>query len=278
MEKGTYVTYNETLHQRLSRLPSGVAFGLRSVGSIELDPDDSTPERVLDFVHVVWTVEGAGWACIDDAEYEFPPEHTAAFLPGATHCLRAGEQAWRYRWITLDGPAAVLVVSGLGLDTTPAFSGPCPHALFDELAQAVQAIGADSEKRATVPAYRLLVEAASSRAHRADSAQQSDWVSSIQRLIEENAEDPDVGIRQIAEIAGIDRTTLAYRFRKATGVAPKEYLTALRLQRAMTLLRTSNASVAAVAEQCGFSCANYFIKAFAKRVGTTPHRFRRQAV
>jgi len=44
------------------------------------------------------------------------------------------------------------------------------------------------------------------------------------------------------------------------------------------LLRTTNTSVAAIAGQCGFSCANYFIKAFAKRVGTTPLRYRRQAV
>ena len=46
----------------------------------------------------------------------------------------------------------------------------------------------------------------------------------------------------------------------------------------MALLRTTDASVADVASQCGFSCANYFIKAFAKRVGTTPLRYRRRAV
>ena len=185
----------------------------------------------------------------------------------------------RYRWLTLDGPAAVLVVTGLGLDRVPGRSGPCPHGLFDELAEAIRAVGPEAERRATVPAYRLLVEAACSRACRdAGSAPGSEWVASIQRLIEENADDPAIGIRQLAEIAGVDRTTLAARFRQATGVAPKEYLTALRLQRATTLLRTTDASVATVAAQCGFSCANYFIKAFAKRIGTTPLRFRRQAV
>jgi AraC-like DNA-binding protein len=172
----------------------------------------------------------------------------------------------------------VLIVAGLGLGPTPAFSGPCPHALFEELEQAVQALGAEVEKRATVPAYRLLVEAACRRARRAESAPAAAWASAIQRLIEENVDDPEVGVRQIAEMAGLDRTTLAYRFRKATGVAPKEYLTALRLQRAMTLLRTTDLRVTDVAERCGFACANYFIKAFAKRVGTTPLRFRRRAV
>jgi len=272
------VEHHETFYLRPSRRPGGVAFGLRSAGSIELAPGERTPERVLDFVQVVWTVAGTGRACIGGVEYEMPPEHSAAFPPGVTHSLQAGAEAWRYRWITLDGPAAVLVTCGLGLDQTPANSGPCPQALFDELEQAVQSIGPDAERRATVPAYRLLVEAACVRTQRATSAPRADWVDTVQRLIEASVAEPAVGVRQIAASAGVDRTTLAYRFRQATGVSPKEYLTALRLQRAMTLLRATDDSVSAIASQCGFSCANYFIKAFARRVGTTPLRFRRQAV
>lgn len=270
--------YHETLYLRPSRRPCGVAFGLRSAGSIELAPGHRTPARVLDFLHVVWTVAGTGQAWIAGAEYAMPPEYSAAFPPGVTHCLQAGAAAWRYRWITLDGPAAVLVACGLGLDQTPAYSGPCPHALFDELERAVRAIGPEAERRATVPAYRLLVEAACVRAQRAQAARRAEWVGTIQRLIEASVGDPAVGVRQIAASAGIDRTTLAYRFRQAAGVSPKEYLTALRLQRAMALLRATDDNVSAIASQCGFSCANYFIKAFARRVGTTPLRFRRQAV
>jgi len=170
------------------------------------------------------------------------------------------------------------VVSSLGLEPRPLPSGPCPNALFAELEEAVLTIGAESEARATVPAYRLLVEAACARDRSPHPPQWSQWAETVRQEFAANLADPEIGIAQIAEIVGLDRSTLTSRFKQAAGICPKEYLTALRLQRAMALLRTTDASVADVASQCGFSCANYFIKAFAKRVGTTPLRYRRRAV
>ena len=274
----TFAATGESLYTRLSPRPAGLPFGLRSVGRIELPPGGSTPSRTIGFVHFVWSANGAGIATIDGREHRLPPEHTAAFPPGARHCLRAESGPWHYRWITLDGPEAELLVGALGIDATPLPSGPCPDALFDELEQAVLAIVPEDEARATVPAYRLLVEAAIARGRAAARPRWSGWAEAMQRLLAQNLDDPEVGIAQIAEIAGVDRSTLTARFKQATGVGPKEYQTALRLQRAMALLRTTDLSVAEVSEQCGFSCANYFIKAFARRVGTTPSRYRRQAV
>lgn len=274
----TFVKDNETLFTRLSPPSSRVAFGLRSAGRIVLDPGQRTPQRVTDFVHIIWSIAGTGTARIDDIDYLFPPEHTAAFPPGVTHCLTAGNDTWHYRWITLDGPAAEIVVSALGLGTQPVPSGPCPDALFDELEKAVLAIDPESEHRATIPAYRLLVEAACHQSRQFPEPRWTRWADTIRRLIAENLDDPAVGVTQIAEIAGMDRTTLTYRFRAACGVPPKEYIMALRLQRAMALLRTTEDSVAEIATACGFSCANYFIKAFAGRIGTTPLRYRHQGV
>lgn len=274
----TFGKFGERLYARLSPLPSGVPFGLRSVGRIELPPGEGTPERTIGFVHVVWSASGSGRACIDGREHAFPPQHTAVFLPGSRHCLWADSEPWRYRWITLDGPEATLVVSSLGLDATPLPSGPCPDSLFDELEQAVLAIVPEGELRATVPAYRLLVEVACARGRSSPLPHWSAWAESVRQQIAANLDDPEIGIAQLAEIVGLDRSVFTARFKEAAGVCPKEYQTALRLQRAMTLLRTTDAAVEEVAGQCGFSCANYFIKAFAKRVGTTPHRYRRQAV
>jgi AraC-like DNA-binding protein len=273
-KNSTFVKDNESLYSRLSPTPTGVAFGLRSVGRIELPPGAQTPARTINFVHVVWSIGGTGWARIDP----FPPDHTAAFLPGAKHCLLAGEEPWRYRWITLDGPAAAIVVSGLGLGIAPVPSGTCPEALFDELEEAVLAIGPESEVRASAAAYGLLAEISCARERQTPATGWSTWAEGIRELIAANLDDPEIGVAEIADIAGMDRSILTNRFKQAAGIPPKEYLTALRLQRAMTLLRTTEDSVAEVAGQCGFSCANYFIKAFRKRIGTTPLRYRRRAV
>lgn len=277
-ENSTFGKPGERLCTRLFPLPVGVPFGLRSVGRIELPPGGCTPPRTIGFVQLVWSVAGTGCASIDGTDYAFPPWSTAVFLPGSRHCLRAGSEPWEYRWITLDGPSAVLVVSSLGLEAAPVPSGPCPDALFDELEEAVLAIGPDREVRATVPAYRLLVEATCARGRSPHPPQWSQWAETVRRLFAAHLADTEVGIAQVAEMVGLDRSTLTSRFKQAAGICPKEYLTALRLQRAMALLRTTDSSVADIASQCGFSCANYFIKAFAKRVGITPLRYRRRAV
>ena len=223
----TFVNREEGLLSRLSPLPTGVAFGLRSVGRIELVPGCRTPERIIDFVHVVWSVAGTGQACIGGVDYPFPPHHTAAFPPGVTHSLHATSDVWQYRWITLDGPSAALLVSGLGLGGIPICSGPCPDTIFDELERAIHVIGPEGERRATMPAYRLLVEAACGRGRLAPCPQWTEWAKSIRQLIAENSNDPDVGITQLAEIANMDRTTFTYRFKRAAGVSPKEYRPAM---------------------------------------------------
>ena len=75
------------------------------------------------------------------------------------------------------------------------------------------------------------------------------------------------------EFLGVSR----YReiFRTVTGVAPNEYITRLRMERAKDLLAQNNASVAAVAESVGYSNRHYFQRLFKRYTGKTPGNFRK---
>ncbi len=79
----------------------------------------------------------------------------------------------------------------------------------------------------------------------------------------------------IAAFAHLQPNHLDRAFRQAYGVAPMRMLRDLRLQRARHLLESSDHTVAAVAEMCGFEEAGYFTRVFRRATGRTPGEYRR---
>ena len=55
-----------------------------------------------------------------------------------------------------------------------------------------------------------------------------------------------------------------------------EYLQQLRLERASTLLKETEASVISIAQECGFASVSYFNRIFKAAYGITPSEYRKQ--
>jgi AraC-like DNA-binding protein len=83
---------------------------------------------------------------------------------------------------------------------------------------------------------------------------------------------------RLARLAHLSPSRFHDVFKRATGVAPMEYVMALRLQRARELLIATELSVGEVARQCGFNSPYYFSRAFSAHVGVPPRDFRRTAL
>ena len=67
----------------------------------------------------------------------------------------------------------------------------------------------------------------------------------------------------------------AYRKVKAlTGQTPAEFIRSYRLRRATTLLRSTNRTIAVIAQQTGFTSPAYFARCFAKEYGPSPSEYR----
>jgi len=103
------------------------------------------------------------------------------------------------------------------------------------------------------------------------------------------ARDPEVGnalalmhrqasepwsMAKLAKAVGISRSVLAERFRHYLGVPPMAYLTRWRLQVGAHLLRSSNRSVAQIAQEVGYESEPAFNRAFKREFGLPPARFR----
>ena len=83
-----------------------------------------------------------------------------------------------------------------------------------------------------------------------------------------------LGIEELAKIAGLNPVYFARSFRHGMGVSPHQYVLERRIEKAKTLLATSDVPLVDVALQTGFSSQSHFSTTFMRVVGVTPKSFR----
>lgn len=102
----------------------------------------------------------------------------------------------------------------------------------------------------------------------------SEEVIAAERYIRANLNRP-FGIEDLAKHLGLSRRTLSRRFRQSTGVSPLEFVQRVRIERAVHLLETTEASIDAVAEAVGYSGTAAFRRTFRRETGRAPSDYRR---
>lgn len=83
-------------------------------------------------------------------------------------------------------------------------------------------------------------------------------------------------VASMIRISGLPERTFKRRFQKAAGMSPLEYVHALRLERAKTLLETTELKLSELAEKVGYEDATFFSRLFRRAVGLTPAEYRRR--
>ena len=93
-------------------------------------------------------------------------------------------------------------------------------------------------------------------------------------------EDPGAlhAVEDLAEVAGMSRSSFAQRFKAQTGMTPGRYILHWRMHTACDLLEDTEQSIAAIAETVGYASEVAFRKAFSNYIGIPPARFRSAAV
>jgi AraC-like DNA-binding protein len=99
-------------------------------------------------------------------------------------------------------------------------------------------------------------------------------IAAALREIHENPE-RQWTVSRLSEVAGMPRTAFTRRFTTVVGQPPMSYLISWRLSRGARLLRETDASLATIARQVGYSTEFAFAGAFRREYGVSPGRFRR---
>ncbi len=157
-------------------------------------------------------------------------------------------------------------------DARPAFD-----ALFAELAAEYAAQGAFCAEMLDFGLQKLLIllYRCAPELFLQDTARNIAAVQAIQRRLEADFA-AEHTLNTLAADHHLSTSHLSHLFKRLTGYAPMEYLTACRLSAAKTLLTTTNTPVKEVVFRCGFTDESNFSRLFKTRTGLTPREFRRQ--
>ncbi|AJY76171.1 response regulator [Paenibacillus beijingensis] len=98
----------------------------------------------------------------------------------------------------------------------------------------------------------------------------SDIVHQAMVFVSENFMNEGLNLQQTAKELFVNPSYLSHLFKKEAGKSFVEYLSDLRLERAMELLKSSSDKMADIASQVGYSDPYYFSKCFKKKFGVAP--------
>ncbi len=112
--------------------------------------------------------------------------------------------------------------------------------------------------------------------HGEDPMHHDELVLEAQQWLQEHLHE-SITVDQLASVLNCAKSTLARRFKQATGRSPSRYLQDQRILSARELLRATNLSVSEVAWQVGLQDVSYFTKLFRQHTGMPPARYRQSA-
>jgi AraC family transcriptional regulator len=84
----------------------------------------------------------------------------------------------------------------------------------------------------------------------------------------------ELGLAEIAQVAGISPYYFCREFKKAMGITPCGYIVQQRIDRGKALLQNSSMSITEIGAQLLFQTPSHFTATFRKLVGLTPSEFR----
>lgn len=162
---------------------------------------------------------------------------------------------------------------------------PWPRLTTDDGAQRLGAVFAalvreksdpDEHARAMVDALvrqvDILLRRDLSRRH--DSAARA-AVNAVEQLMEERYAE-HLGIDELAREVGVSGSTLRAHFAAELGVSPQRRLLDIRLRHAVSLLQTSDLTLASVADRCGYHSASHLSRHVKAALDATPGEIRRR--
>lgn len=99
-------------------------------------------------------------------------------------------------------------------------------------------------------------------------------IERVKEYVMTNYKDPELSLGSAAEYASVSTGYLSGLFKKETGMNFVKYLTDVRMEKSIQLLRTTDMKTYEIAYETGFANPHYFSISFKKYTGMSPSEFR----
>lgn len=96
----------------------------------------------------------------------------------------------------------------------------------------------------------------------------------LNSIIQENIDNTNLGIQFICQEVGLGRSSLYNKLKALTGMGANEYISKLRIEKAITLISGTDMPFSEIAEKTGFTTPSYFSTTFKQYTGETPSQYK----
>lgn len=229
---------------------------------------------------LLYTIKGEGTLFSDNISLKLRPGNCAIIDCHAPHEYYSVAENWDFLWIHFNGSGALpllqilypMATQEIHLIDPPAF-----EALLTKILNLTRNNDINSCTEASVHmhnVFHILLQSMleTERDHQKETY--SEDIATAVNFIQENYAQP-ITIDDIIRDIPISKYHFIRLFRRIMGVTPYSYLTNYRINRSKILLRSTQKTIADIAEACGFLDTSNFISQFRKHTGVRPTHYRR---
>lgn len=227
-----------------------------------------------------YTLSGIGEIEIEGKIHRLHPGH--AFLvksPGEyRYYLPKDSEEWEFMYITLFGEEAEkcwMAIQEKGLSVIRFHPDAAPIQELQQILDEASSKKITNAFKGSSLAYRFLMELY----EYADSmdSKMDEWPEAIVRaaLFARQYFSEKIGPDDMADVSGLSRYHFVRVFKQTAGITPIQYLTKIRIHKAIELLNHTKYSIEEIAEMAGYTNANYLNKVCKKVTGYSPGEIRK---
>ena len=100
------------------------------------------------------------------------------------------------------------------------------------------------------------------------------FIIQLNKVISDNLGNSELDQQLICREMGMSRALLYNKMKAITGTGAKEYITRIRIEKAKSLIESTNHTIAEISEITGFSTQSYFSTAFKGYTGKSPSQYK----
>ncbi|MFA7369634.1 MAG: AraC family transcriptional regulator [Kiritimatiellales bacterium] len=199
-------------------------------------------------------------------------------FPGEWHRYRPNKATgWHVWWIGLRGTHALHLMNTFFSPRHPVIPLENPKKVLEAYREISKLVNTDPERfagRIAALATAIIDEVQSANQTLRTTALQDLMNKAKLTLLARSQEEVDLA--ELSADLGMSYSKFRRAFQQSTGLPPRQYLLAIRINRAKALLAETDRRIADIASAVGFSNQGYFARYFQQAAGLTPLAYRKK--
>mgnify|MGYP000575315847 CR=1 FL=1 len=263
-----------------SFLAKSAFFYIQSMGHFYCDENYFTRRKGYRSFLLIYTLNGKGYAIFRDKKYELTKGQVLLMnCYDYQEYYTDKENLWEIKWIHFNGASSEEYYNIIYRNYGPVIDMRGNISILDGINKIIHLLSTGDiqfEVKASNIIVNMLTNILLAIPNRHDIPKQKENNIQIDRVIgfiEENY-NRNISLEDMAAFACSSKYHFSRNFKKITGYSPYEYLIKYRINKAKSILETTNDAIKEVSLNVGFESTSSFIQTFKRLEGLTPLKYR----